>query len=246
MSHRLFRWILVLVTGVIVVGGGGCGNAPATNSGPANTPTAARGANNAGTTAVQPTTPLTPSTTPAPTGKTVFLIMMENHNWSDIKGSSSAPYINNTLLPMASHAEQDYNPQAFIQANRIISGWRQERILASLMTLTRLPITRARSSTWSPCSPMPILRGSRIKKTSAAPRVPSRARALMPPSTIRWSFSMMSPIPMIRIRPTALRTSGPIANWAQTYRRILWHATTSLRRTCVMTCMIPARLSMML
>jgi phospholipase C len=35
---------------------------------------------------------------------------MENHNWSDIKGSSSAPYINNTLLPMASYATQYYNP----------------------------------------------------------------------------------------------------------------------------------------
>jgi len=42
--------------------------------------------------------------------KTVFLIMMENHNWSDIKNNSSAPYINNTLLPMASHAEQYFNP----------------------------------------------------------------------------------------------------------------------------------------
>src|SRR3954467_6888548 len=40
----------------------------------------------------------------------VFIILMENHNWSDIKGSSSAPYINNTLLPEASHAEQYYNP----------------------------------------------------------------------------------------------------------------------------------------
>src|SRR5438045_5041678 len=38
------------------------------------------------------------------------LVMMENHNWSDIKGSPSAPYINTTLLPMASHAEQYYNP----------------------------------------------------------------------------------------------------------------------------------------
>ncbi len=42
--------------------------------------------------------------------RTVFLIVMENHNWSDIKQSSSAPYINSTLLPMASHAEQYYNP----------------------------------------------------------------------------------------------------------------------------------------
>ena len=35
---------------------------------------------------------------------------MENHNWSDIKDSPSAPYINQTLLPMASYAEQYYNP----------------------------------------------------------------------------------------------------------------------------------------
>jgi phosphatidylinositol-3-phosphatase len=42
--------------------------------------------------------------------RTVFLIMMENHNWSDIKQNSSATYINQTLLPMASYAEQYYNP----------------------------------------------------------------------------------------------------------------------------------------
>src|SRR2546426_8358911 len=42
--------------------------------------------------------------------KTVFVILMENHNWSQIKGSQSAPYINNTLLPMASRAEQYFNP----------------------------------------------------------------------------------------------------------------------------------------
>jgi phosphatidylinositol-3-phosphatase len=35
---------------------------------------------------------------------------MENHNWSDIKNSPWAPYINTTLLPMASYAEQFYNP----------------------------------------------------------------------------------------------------------------------------------------
>src|SRR5438874_5390951 len=42
--------------------------------------------------------------------KTVFVILMENHNWSEIKGSPSAPYLNNTLLPMASRAEQYFNP----------------------------------------------------------------------------------------------------------------------------------------
>src|SRR5439155_19087737 len=41
---------------------------------------------------------------------TVFLILMENHDWSSIKGSPSAPYINDSLLPIASYAEQYYNP----------------------------------------------------------------------------------------------------------------------------------------
>src|SRR6266446_8205057 len=41
---------------------------------------------------------------------TVFIILMENLNWSGIKGNAAAPYINNGLLPIASHAEQYYNP----------------------------------------------------------------------------------------------------------------------------------------
>jgi PKD repeat protein len=45
-----------------------------------------------------------------PSIQTVFIIPMENQNWSSIMGSSSAPYINNTVLPMASHAEQYFNP----------------------------------------------------------------------------------------------------------------------------------------
>jgi hypothetical protein len=47
--------------------------------------------------------------------QTVFIILMENHNWTgdgnlDIKGNPAAPYINKTLIPMASHAEQYFNP----------------------------------------------------------------------------------------------------------------------------------------
>jgi phosphatidylinositol-3-phosphatase len=41
--------------------------------------------------------------------KTVWIILMENHNWSQIHGSRYAPYIN-SLLPVASHAEQYFNP----------------------------------------------------------------------------------------------------------------------------------------
>src|SRR3989475_5573688 len=43
--------------------------------------------------------------------KRVFVIVMENHNWSDFRGAANAPYINNTLLPQASHAEQYFNPR---------------------------------------------------------------------------------------------------------------------------------------
>jgi hypothetical protein len=41
---------------------------------------------------------------------TVFIILMENHDWSQIKDNSLAPYINDTLLPMSSYAEQYFNP----------------------------------------------------------------------------------------------------------------------------------------
>ena len=108
MSRRLLRWILILVGVVIVVVGGGCGNPTVTNPSTVNnTATATSQTNNAVTVTAQ--THATAGV-PGDTAKTVFLILMENHNWSDIKGGSSAPYINNTILPMASYAEQYYNP----------------------------------------------------------------------------------------------------------------------------------------
>src|SRR3984957_9449546 len=53
--------------------------------------------------------------------KTVWVIMMENHNWTgddagasfgdpDIEDNPLAPYINGTLVKMSAHAEQYYNP----------------------------------------------------------------------------------------------------------------------------------------
>ena len=45
--------------------------------------------------------------------QTVFLIVMENAYWSQIKGSASAPFINNTLLPVASYCAQYYTPPGF-------------------------------------------------------------------------------------------------------------------------------------
>ena len=43
--------------------------------------------------------------------KSVFVIVMENHDWNDIKGSASAPYINGTLLKQGAHAEKYTSPQ---------------------------------------------------------------------------------------------------------------------------------------
>jgi phosphatidylinositol-3-phosphatase len=44
--------------------------------------------------------------------KTVWIIVMENHDWKDIEGSPSAPYINGTLLPRGAHAQRYASPYA--------------------------------------------------------------------------------------------------------------------------------------
>jgi hypothetical protein len=44
--------------------------------------------------------------------QTVFVIVLENHNWSEVLGNPSAPFFNETLLPMASSCNQYYNPPA--------------------------------------------------------------------------------------------------------------------------------------
>jgi hypothetical protein len=44
-----------------------------------------------------------------PPVQTVFIILLENHSWSEIKSGGSAPYITGSLLPMASCCEAYYN-----------------------------------------------------------------------------------------------------------------------------------------
>jgi hypothetical protein len=44
-----------------------------------------------------------------PPVQTVFILMMENHSWSEIKNNPSAPYINNVLLPQASYCDNYLN-----------------------------------------------------------------------------------------------------------------------------------------
>lgn len=54
--------------------------------------------------------PTQSETVPSKANTTVFVIMMENHNWADIAGNTSAPYINHVLLPQSSYTRQYYNP----------------------------------------------------------------------------------------------------------------------------------------
>ena len=82
---------------------------PPTTSTTASTTTTSR-APTTTTTSTTTTTTLPGTCTGACPIHTVFLILMENHDWSSIRGSQSAPYINDILLPIASHAEQYYNP----------------------------------------------------------------------------------------------------------------------------------------
>jgi hypothetical protein len=98
-SRWFFRIVLTVISTLLVAS---CGETlPPTTSSHQGTPS---------TPQTSPIPVPTSPSTPAANDRTVFLIMMENHNWSDIKGSTSAPYINTTLLPMASYAEQYYNP----------------------------------------------------------------------------------------------------------------------------------------
>ena len=45
-----------------------------------------------------------------PPVQTVFLIVMENRSWAQLKDNSSAPYLNQVLLPMASYCRQYFAP----------------------------------------------------------------------------------------------------------------------------------------
>lgn len=113
MPRPLPKWLFVLIgLAIIVVVGSIILFAPSVMKQIAVNPAATTTLNHAPATSstLPATTQANPTPTNAPGNKTVFLIMMENHNWSDIKNNPSAPYINHTLLPMASYTEQYFNP----------------------------------------------------------------------------------------------------------------------------------------
>jgi len=99
---------------------------------------------------------------------TVFLILMENHDWSSIKNSPSAPYINNTLLAIASHATQYYNPPGLHRAYPTTSGSKPVRTLGFLTTRSQARITRAARPISSRCSTRRACPGAPTRKGRAA------------------------------------------------------------------------------
>ncbi len=117
-SKRTTQMLVAAVAALLLVGVGAAhviNTQAASRSGKHKpTPTATRTATLTPTPVPVPTA--TPTATATPSGsahaiKTVFVIVMENHNWSQIKGSTSAPYINSLLTRSdASYATQYYNP----------------------------------------------------------------------------------------------------------------------------------------
>src|SRR5690348_12239485 len=93
--------LALLIAGISVAGMGRTHAAPGGKKHQTATPRPTVQATRTPTPTVQPTG--TSTATPAPTAtatggshaiKTVFLIVMENTNWSQVQGSASAPYIN--------------------------------------------------------------------------------------------------------------------------------------------------------
>ena len=86
------RFVLVVVLGLTA-----CQKAPPTSPLPTTTTTTT-------TTTTSPSSPARDDRL-----KTVFLVVMENHNWNELVGKSTAPYLN-SLLRLGAHAERYYNP----------------------------------------------------------------------------------------------------------------------------------------
>lgn len=101
-------------SGTDIGGGGGTdtdgGQNPGADGGGGTNPGTDGGGTNPGTdggNAGNPDSGILPGTRAI---KTVFVIMMENHSWSTVSGSKSAPYIK-SLIPLGGHAEAYSTPK---------------------------------------------------------------------------------------------------------------------------------------
>ena len=170
-----------------------------------------------------------------PPVQTVFVILFENHNWSDFKGSTDAPFINGTLLPMASHCEQYYNPPGlhpsepnylWLEAGTNFGIFDNNDPANNHQNTTNHLAAQLRSAGISWKTYQEDIVGNVVPLT-----VTNGYR----PDTIRSFILMMSPAPIIRMIPTAWPISGLILNWPTTSRIIASRATISSRPTCAMT-----------
>lgn len=111
ISKNVYSLLFIIMLGGLLTG---CGStAAATESSQSATNGDAHSTANSAPAAffdISGVTPAAAQTTPSAGIDTVFVIVMENTNWSEIKGNVSAPYLNNMLLPQAARAEQYYNP----------------------------------------------------------------------------------------------------------------------------------------
>jgi phosphatidylinositol-3-phosphatase len=113
-AHTSFPWLAcsLALAGLAATaacgsgGSGGSGGSTATGTGDTSTGTTTGSPTSTGTTT---TSSSTGTGGAGPASPKVIMILMENHNWSDIKGSASAPYIT-SLLALGAHAEQYFNP----------------------------------------------------------------------------------------------------------------------------------------
>src|SRR5258708_19941102 len=91
-SQFYHLWIVLVIISALLLAS--CSTTPATGAPtpvvpPVSTPTPHPAATSA---------PLPPPTSPS-TARTIFLILMENHNWSALNTRPPAPSINHTSLP---------------------------------------------------------------------------------------------------------------------------------------------------
>ncbi len=109
---KLSAWTLPAAAALVsvAIGAAACGDS--SGSGGAGTGATSTGSGTSSATGMGTTsgTGTSSTSTGGSAGVTpVFLILLENHNWSQIKGSASAPFTNG-LLAQGAHAEQAFTP----------------------------------------------------------------------------------------------------------------------------------------
>jgi len=115
MTSKIKLWAAFLAgsaaTAAVACGGGGttATTSAATGSGGATGSGSGATTSSAGSGGATTSTTGTTGSGGSVASAKVFIILMENHNWVDIKGSAKAPFING-LLATGAHAEQYKNP----------------------------------------------------------------------------------------------------------------------------------------